>query len=265
MLTSINSIHKTSNKKVIIIQIIFGIFIFYFIFHPITMVLYWFEFKNEPITLASFFEVLKHRTMHSFSSKMVNMSIVFIGMGGLIGAVFGVYKVKNKKLIKHLGLLKKDMLNIINQGENQFLEFKSSLRYDYHQQILNTELEMVIAKTLVGFMNAKGGKLIIGINDNGEILGLVNDFKTLKQKNIDGFEQKIYQIISNFIGKEYCPYTSVYFRVIEEIYICVLDIQKTMHPAYLINGTETIFYLRTGNTTRPLSVKEAVHFINMEN
>ncbi|PKP44913.1 MAG: ATP-binding protein [Bacteroidetes bacterium HGW-Bacteroidetes-12] len=259
MLTRTKSIHKT-----IIIHALLGIIIFYFIFHPITMVLYWYEFNKEPITTKSFFEVFSHRTLHSFSYKMLNMSLAFIIMGGAIGATFGMYRIKNKKLNMHLSLVKNDIKNLITQGENQYLELKSSIRYDYQQHTTNLGLEIVIAKTIVGFMNAKGGKLIVGVNDNGQILGLENDFKTLKQQNKDGFEQKIYEIISKFIGKEYCSYSTIYFYEIEKKYICVIDIQKPKEPAYLLKGTDTTFFLRTGNATRPLSTKEAVHYLNME-
>ncbi len=256
--------NKVAKNKTILIHIILGVVVFYFIFHPITMVLYWYEFNKEPITTKSFFEVLSHRTLHSFSYKMLNMSLAFIIMGGAIGAVFGMYRIKTKKLNKHLSLLKKDLINLINQGENQFLEFKSSIRFDYQLKKVNVELETVIAKTIVGFMNAKGGKLIIGINDKGQVLGLENDYNTLKLKNIDGFEQKIYQIISKFIGKEYCAYITVFFQEIEKNSICIVDVEKTKEPAYVITGSNTTFYLRTGNSTRPLSIKEAIHFINME-
>lgn len=263
MVARINN-KKIIDNKTILIHSAIGIAFFYFIFHPVTMVLYWYEFNNEPISITSFFQVIKHRTLHSFSFKMINMSVAFIIMGSLVGALSGIYRVKNKKLTKHLNLLKKDIINLIGQGENQYLELKSSIRYDYQQLQVNVELELVIAKTIVGFMNGKGGKLIIGVNDEGRILGLENDFKTLKLKNIDGFEQKIYQIISKFIGKEYCPYITVYFHEIEKFNICIIDIIKTNEAAFLINGSETVFYLRTGNATRPLSTKEAMHFMNME-
>jgi Predicted transcriptional regulator containing an HTH domain and an uncharacterized domain shared with the mammalian protein Schlafen len=73
-------------------------------------------------------------------------------------------------------------VQLIENGENEQIEFKSSIRYDYFRKTTNRELELVIAKTIVGFMNAKGGKLILGVDDDGNILGLEKDFKTLKHK-----------------------------------------------------------------------------------
>jgi len=257
-------LRKLIDKKNIILNAILGAIIFYLIFHPFTMVIYWYEFNKEPLTLSSFLNVLSHRTEHSFSYRMLTMSLVFIIIGGITGLIFGLYRQNSIKLNKHIQMLNKDLLKLIKQGENQFLELKSSVRYDYRLKTTNQDLEIVIAKTLVGFMNAKGGKLIIGVNDKGEILGLEKDFQTLKQQNSDGFEQKIYEIISKFIGKEFCLYCSIYFHHLEGKRVCIVDVEELNEPVYLSKGKEIVFYLRTGNATRPLSVKEAIHYIKLE-
>lgn len=49
----------------------------------------------------------------------------------------------------------------IEQGESKVLELKSQLP-QYEQ----------IAKTVVAFANTSGGKLVIGVNDNREVIGL---------------------------------------------------------------------------------------------
>ncbi|WP_082703873.1 helix-turn-helix domain-containing protein [Lutibacter profundi] len=264
MLTYTFFFNKLVDKKTVILHAIMGVIIFYFIFHPLTMVVYWYEFNSEPLTFTSFFNVLNHRIEHSFSYRMLDMSFIFMLMGGITGLIFGLYKLNNKKLNKHIQLLNNDLLKLINQGESQFVELKSSVRYDFKQQTTNLDLEVIIAKTIVGFMNAKGGKLIIGVNDDGEILGLEKDFKTLKQQNTDGFEQKIYEIISKYIGKEFCFYCTVYFHQLAKKTICVVAIDKVAEPVYLSKGKDTIFYIRTGNSTKPLTIKEAFHYIKME-
>jgi len=65
---------------------------------------------------------------------------------------------------------------ILKQDENRFLEFKSSLRWDYRQEKLNPILEDVIIKTVAAFGNSDGGILLIGVDDDKNILGLQNDY-----------------------------------------------------------------------------------------
>ena len=89
--------------------------------------------------------------------------------------------------------LGKDLNTLIRRGEDDSLEFKSSFRYDYRLQKVNKALEAVIMKTLAGFMNTQGGTLLIGVADDGSILGLENDFHTLSRKDSDGYTQCLCQ------------------------------------------------------------------------
>ncbi|MGP8069674.1 MAG: helix-turn-helix domain-containing protein [Candidatus Bathyarchaeia archaeon] len=50
------------------------------------------------------------------------------------------------------------------------VEFKSSLIWDYQLNKPNPTLEFAAAKDISVFMNTRGGMLIIGVADNGQIL-----------------------------------------------------------------------------------------------
>lgn len=54
--------------------------------------------------------------------------------------------------------------NLISEGENQHLDFKFAIN-DSRK----------IAKTLVAFANTDGGKLLIGVRDNGSLAGIRSD------------------------------------------------------------------------------------------
>ena len=54
-------------------------------------------------------------------------------------------------------------------------EFKSTLRIYLHTMQRDTKMEHAIIKTINGFLNADGGTLVVGVNDNGEALGLDMD------------------------------------------------------------------------------------------
>ena len=60
---------------------------------------------------------------------------------------------------------------ILSDGESDLVEFKSSARWDYRELKPNKVLEGVIAKTLAGFLNAKGGTLLIGASDAARLSG----------------------------------------------------------------------------------------------
>lgn len=254
-------------NKVVMLHTLTGVFIFYFLIHPLTMIMYWFEFNKGNTTNFNLVDIVIQRSLHAFSFHMTGMSSIFLFIGVLTGAGSGIYyksiQNKNKLLLKQKQFISRDIEQTIQEGENEYTEFKSSIRYDYSKKTTNKELEIVIAKSIAGFMNSNGGKLIIGIADNGEALGLELDFATLKHKNRDGFERRVYEIVSCFLGSEFCSLVHIYFHNRQEKDFCVIDIAKSSSPAYVNLEKNTIFYLRTGNATITLSVKETVNYIQL--
>lgn len=253
------------NIKFILTHLFIGAGIFYFLVHPFTMVIYWFEFSDTPFSFPLFQQVLEERFLESFSFNMRGMGGLLTLLGGFLGIVSGLFWINLKKKNEIIGtqqrLLVRDIEELIQAGENERVEFKSSIRYDYYRKTTNRELELVIAKTIVGFMNAKGGKLIIGVDDDGNVLGLEKDYKTLKHKNMDGYERAVFRIISTQLGHEACFSNHISFYSIDEKDVCVVDIEPSNEPVYVSDEGNTTFYVRTGNATYPLSVKETVDYL----
>ncbi|WP_445731904.1 AlbA family DNA-binding domain-containing protein [Mariniflexile sp.] len=254
--------------KIIFIHLLLGAGVFYFLVHPFTMVLYWFEYSHTPFSTSLFLKILSRRFLESFSFDMRGMGGLLTIFGTVLGLFSGLVWIHLKKKNSLIGtqrrLLQKDIVHLIENGENERVEFKSSIRYDYFRKTTNRDLELVIAKTIVGFMNAKGGKLILGVDDDGNTLGLENDFKTLKHKNKDGYEREIFRIISTQIGHDACFSNHISFYVVNEKEICVIDIEPSKEPVYANDGTSTTFYVRTGNATYPLTVKETVDYLKTQ-
>ena len=55
---------------------------------------------------------------------------------------------------------------IINSGESLSVEFKSTLRVNMHTRQPDPRMEFTCLRTIAGFMNARGGTLIIGVADD---------------------------------------------------------------------------------------------------
>jgi hypothetical protein len=156
-----------------------------------------------------------------------------------------------------------DWDQLIEQGENNYVEFKSSIRWDYKKAESNTNLEFVIAKTISAFMNTEGGKLIIGVDDDGNVLGLQNDYKTLGQKpNKDGFLLQVDNIINKYLGREYHQFITVMIEQINGEDICVIEVLDSNQPVFVQHNGEESFYIRASASSQPMSMREANEYIN---
>ena len=62
--------------------------------------------------------------------------------------------------------------DMIAEGESDELEFKSTLRWDLKEGTVSKKLEEVVLKTVAAFANSQGGTLLIGVDDERQIVGL---------------------------------------------------------------------------------------------
>jgi membrane protein YdbS with pleckstrin-like domain len=155
----------------------------------------------------------------------------------------------------------KPVQELILDGENQSVEFKASLQWDYRQQKRNKDLYEPVMKNLAAFMNTLGGTILIGVDDDGVVLGLEPDYNTMGKKNSDGFENVFNMAFNKMVGPEYRQYISVTFPEIELKEICVIYASPSADPVFLTHKGEEKFYIRTGNTSQPLSVSKATRYI----
>ena len=146
---------------------------------------------------------------------------------------------------------------LLAEDEHEQLEFKSTLRFDLRGRQVNQELEKSVMKTVAGFLNSKGGNIIIGVDDSRKPLGLKHDYKTLRRADSDGFENHFTQIFNAMVGPEFRHLIRLRFPVVGGEEVCVIRVAPSYRPIYLkIDGNEH-FYARTGNVTTPLKMSEA--------
>jgi hypothetical protein len=162
---------------------------------------------------------------------------------------------------KAISRTKKSTLEIIKGGENQYVEFKSSFSWDNKKRINNKELQHSVMKTITGFMNTEGGTVLIGINDKKEVIGLGDDVKNMKKKNLDGFENFFNMVFTHMVGLEFRHYIEMHFEKVKGKNICVIRVRKSQKPVYVKNKKEEEFYIRAGNATHPLRISEATRYI----
>jgi len=149
-------------------------------------------------------------------------------------------------------------------GESTTLEYKASMRWDLFTEQANPALEKAVAKTVAGFLNSEGGTLLIGVADDRTVLGIENDLKTLGQRrDKDGYEQKLRQVLTNALGPEFCQYQHVSFEEHGGKTVCIVRVRPSSKSVYLTDKTVKEFYVRVGNTTKPLDMQAAHNYISM--
>ena len=208
-------------------------------------------------------EIIKKSGINSYNTIEFPSGILLliIGLSTLFINKSRFYHILQRKIPPLKTLLMED--------ENRYLEFKSSLRWDYRQEKVNPALEQVIFKTMAAFGNTDGGILLIGVDDDKNILGLEKDFSTLKKNDADYFEIHLRNLIHTLMGVKYVSkYVRMNFETIDSKVVCKIKILKADEPLFLQtkdkNGkSEEKFYVRSGNSSQEIkSIADINDYIN---
>jgi len=152
--------------------------------------------------------------------------------------------------------------DLIKEGESEELEFKSTLRWDIEHGCVNKALEEVVLKSIAAFTNTTGGQLLIGVSDDGTVVGLEYDYLSHEGWNRDKFQLHLQQLIDRQFGTAFLTTkVDIEFHEIDGKDVCHVDVLPSPEPVVLRtkdkNGQVVErMYVRVGNMSRELAVSE---------
>lgn len=159
------------------------------------------------------------------------------------------------------------LADLIVEGESDELEFKSTLRWDLKDGVVNKKLEEVIMKTVSAFANSQGGTLLIGVEDDGAVIGLEHDYHSLGDVDRDKFELHLRNLLNQQFGTGFVTSkVAIKFHAVDDKDVCQIEISPAKEPVILKlkdkNGqTVEKFYARSGNSSQEIPLSELNTYI----
>ncbi len=251
-----------SRLRIFGIAILLGAAVGVFVLYPTNEFVYFYEYQPTSDTKPVDFAV--HQMQRSLQGQTPKKTIFYAIVGVILSvggaALYSSLQRRSARIEQLSAALDSDLQTLVARGESADLEFKSSFRWDVRENKVNRALEGVILKTLAGYMNGNGGTLLIGIADDGTIVGLENDYKTLKKQDRDGFEQGLMTAVATKLGGDACKSVQIIFHSVESKDVCRVMVAPMPRPVYVKDGDTPRLYVRTGVLTRELNVQEAIDY-----
>ena len=153
--------------------------------------------------------------------------------------------------------------------ETERREFKSSAFFSYNDPNIPEKVifEASVLKPIAGFLNARGGFLFIGIDDNATPLGIQKDLD-FKKWNTEKYVRHLTDRISNEIVPAAGPCTHINIETVNGLEICVVQLDPSPNPVWLVksgkSGKRKIFYVRSNNSTRELEGPDLVSYLRKQ-
>ena len=153
---------------------------------------------------------------------------------------------------------------LLKLQESKTLEFKSSLRWNLKQDRKDDKhVTHAALKTIAAFLNTEGGDLLIGVADDGRVLGIDHD----RLDNDDRFMLHLAQVVRNGLGDRAGTCIDPKTQIAEGKTVCLVSCKRSPEPVYLRwKGLEKTpkgdFYVRTGPGTVRLRVTDAQRYVS---
>jgi hypothetical protein len=246
-----------------------GFLIFTFI--PIPFILFWYKNKKRDVNKTDSQEVPKRNKKNKSRLQSVYSSITppTISFKKKIKINIPVENIntdkKNSSFPSNLeSYLHKSVSELLELSESEFLEFKSTLKWDIRLERANPLLIGEIIKTIAGFLNNKGGVLIIGYDDDNNVLyGLEKDYPvTSKKSNYDGWQQYFINQVNERLGKEINHYFTIESVPHDGKTIARINVSKSPKPVFAKQNQQGgDFFVRIHGQTENLNPEDTNKWI----
>ena len=148
--------------------------------------------------------------------------------------------------------------DIIAVGESKVAEFKSTGRKNLRTGEKDPAIEWSVVKSIAGFMNAHGGTLLVGVTDDGTVVGIEEDYPFLGKKDADSWELWLTDLLCRSLGKTAAADVLATLGHLDGRTVARIDVGPASRPVFATNGKDKpVFLVRINNSTRELAGQEA--------
>lgn len=166
------------------------------------------------------------------------------------------------------GLIEADVSKLIALGESETMEFKATGRWGTKTNAANPDVEFEVIGTVAGFLNSsRGGTLLIGVTDDGQVCGIELDYPVFSKKepSLDDYQLWLSRKLRDSFGQEFAPFIHISFQHVGECTVCKVVVDPAPWPAICPEKKpnrppEDIFCLRSGNATQKLCLREIISY-----
>lgn len=137
-------------------------------------------------------------------------------------------------------MTKTELLEIVRNGENSGVEFKR-----------DTIEGRALAKELVAFANLRGGKVLLGVEDDGSIVGITRI----------NCEEWVMTACRDKVRPEIIPYFEIVRDVVDGRDVAVVDVERSYTVHHVWHDHHRTYCIRVGTQSREMSQEELARLL----
>lgn len=183
------------------------------------------------------------------------------GIEGRVKEILTIQSLQSKD-----DLIQKTLKEKLKSGEGLEIEYKTSFRFDQNRfkatgnKTQSDMVEKEISIAVAALANASGGSLLIGVDNDGNVVGLDGDVKLLKIPNMEYFQRTLWQSLKDYLkNNAFVSILKINFIQINGKEICEICIPSSFEPIYVHDLTQEC-YVRMGNRSEKFELSDFVKY-----
>lgn len=169
-----------------------------------------------------------------------------------------IEKLKNQSTPTATSLSEGELQSLINQGESEILEFKSTLRFNLYTNKNESRIENQCLKSVAALLNGKGGYLLVGVDDEGKAIGMKKD----GFKNEDKLLLHWHNLLREYLGADLAGAVNTNVHDLQGERVMVIHCKTSPRPVFFSRDTDEAFYVRLGNSSQALKPSEMLSYVD---
>lgn len=183
----------------------------------------------------------------------------------------GIYRLDDDTLVANGSIVaanlgpgrtrRRGLADCLTTGESATVEFKSSLRWDFRKQQPSKALELEVARAVAAMANSEGGTVLLGVDDQGLVVGVEHDFQTIGKKDLDGWQLKLRQVLNDRLPTQLVLELTIGFEQVDGHTAALIYTPRSEEAIWLHDEGRIFLVVRAGNTSQVLDAREAVEYL----
>lgn len=145
----------------------------------------------------------------------------------------------------------------VEAGESSVVEFKSTGRKNLRTGEKDPAIEYAVLKSIAGFMNASGGTLLVGVDDDGRAVGIEQDYPFQGNKrDTDGWGLWLTDLLAASLGGAAATDVTLTFAEVDGVTVARIVAGPAARPVFVIpkkGEPKQTFLVRMNASTRELA------------
>jgi hypothetical protein len=146
-----------------------------------------------------------------------------------------------------------DVPAMLAAGESETVEFKEKV---LHVTEPGKSRPHTLIREIAGFANARGGTVLVGVADDGSILGIKAEIDATN-KGHDGYQLTLYARIKEDIGAAAAAAVQMHFQTHGDAELCIIRVPPSPVPVFVKHDGQQLLFARIGNQCIGFDAKQA--------